>query len=163
MLSYYMRLAVRMKQNKSDCSLKLLELLRLKVKLQNEVNPIPVAPVDPYIFKDHTEIGCNRKLAFYLKSNRINKLGEGYLCRVYRRVRWLDSTQKKKYKDWKIKVIQENEPKSMDYLVIHKLPCKLSQLEAYLQADTLKVELEHKCTPKSIKYIELYIQYAHQR
>jgi hypothetical protein len=87
---------------------------------------------------------------FYLKDNRVNKdLGvEKTLCRVYRRIRWADKTHTRKYKDWKIKVIQARisdeekdpmkkshlipvEPNSWDYIVMHKLPCKLSEIEAY--------------------------------
>ena len=54
-------------------------------------------------------MGCIVKKEFYLEDNRVNR-GLGYrqhLCKVYRRIRWEDpKTKKRKYKDWKIKVIQ---------------------------------------------------------
>ena len=40
----------------------------------------------------------------------------------------------------------------MDYLVVHKLPCKLSKIKQYLQ-QTLDVHLETQCVPSPIKYI----------
>jgi hypothetical protein len=46
-------------------------------------------------------------------------------CKIYRRVRWLDDTETSKVKDWKIKLIQMEEPKDMDYIVVRKLPCPL--------------------------------------
>ena len=110
--------------------------MRFKVRLQKEVNPIDNTYRDYPPQKESTKIGCNNEITFFLdnyklythKSESNTGLTETgtYECRVYRRVRWLDEKKKKKYKDWKIKVIQMKEPKSMDYVVMHKLPCKLS-------------------------------------
>jgi len=52
----------------------------------------------------------------------------------------------RKYKDWKIKVEQINPPKSSDYLVIYKLPCRLSKLEAFLRKN-LTVSHETQAHP----------------
>ena len=49
------------------------------------------------------------------------------LCKVYRRVRWEDPEKKNsKYKDWKVKVLINNRQSIYDYVVVHKLPCKLN-------------------------------------
>lgn len=123
MLSYFMRLAVKLRMDclgdNKNCGIKSLELMRLKIKLAKEISIVDVPK--PEIIKPSSPIGCNLKHKFY-----IEKLGKGHLCKVYRRIRWADAAQTRKYKDWKIKVLQEEEPCSMDYLVVHKLPCKLS-------------------------------------
>jgi len=72
-------------------------------------------------------------------------------------VRWEEATKEgpktfsskegmRKYKDWKIKVEQINPPKSSDYLVIYKLPCRLSKLEAFLRKN-LTVSHETQAHP----------------
>lgn len=88
---------------------------------QSDMALVPHIP-----FPEHTEIGCNLKLKFMLT----NKL----LCKVYRRVRWEDPVKRnRKYKDWKVKVLIDARQEVYDYLVVHKLPCKLSQLEKVLK------------------------------
>tara|TARA_B110000285_G_C14877363_1_gene492158 strand:- start:53 stop:448 length:396 start_codon:yes stop_codon:yes gene_type:complete len=62
----------------------------------------------------------------------------------------------RKYKDWKIKVEQINPPKSSDYLVVYKLPCSLSKLEAFLRKN-LTVTHETSARPKPISCLGLNI------
>jgi hypothetical protein len=62
----------------------------------------------------------------------------------------------RKYKDWKIKVEQINPPKSSDYLVVFKLPCSLSKLEAFLRKN-LTVTLETEARPEPIRWLGLAI------
>ena len=67
-------------------------------------------------------------------------------CKVYRRIRWWDRTTKlRKYKDWKVKVIRihQDERFSMDYLVVHKLPCTLDEIEAKLQQELVVHHSQH--------------------
>jgi hypothetical protein len=67
-------------------------------------------------------MGCILRHRFWFDPEKF----PGHECKVYRRVRWTNKEKKEKYKDWKVKILQHNEPKSMDYLVVHKLPTKLS-------------------------------------
>ena len=62
----------------------------------------------------------------------------------------------RKYKDWKIKVEQINPPKSSDYLVVYKLPCSLSKLEAFLRKN-LTVTHETSARPEPISCLGLLI------
>ena len=62
----------------------------------------------------------------------------------------------KKYKDWKIKVEQINAPKSSDYLVVYKLPCSLSKLQAFLMKN-LTVTHEPSARPRPISWLALAI------
>lgn len=65
----------------------------------------------------------------------------------------------RKYKDWKIKVEQINPPKSSDYLVVYKLPCSLSKLEAFLRKN-LTVTHETSARPAPISCLGLDINSA---
>lgn len=83
-------------------------------------------------------MGCVLKYEFYLNPDQISSdqvVQENevfdyqecslklYKCKVYRRIRWVDEALKtEKYKDWKIKVIQEEEPKTWDIMFLHRLP-----------------------------------------
>lgn len=58
---------------------------------------------------------------------------------------------KRKYKDWKVKV-RDNTTLQYDYIVFHKLPCKLTMMEDWLQ-ETLYVKLQDEVDPKPIDYI----------
>lgn len=93
--------------------------------------------------KDKDNIGCNKRLTFMLKKYNNHE------CRVYRRVRWEDDKKKRKYKDWKIKVVQLQEPKSWDYLVVYKLPCSLKYIEQFLQ-EKLKLQYLENVIPNPI-------------
>lgn len=62
----------------------------------------------------------------------------------------------RKYKDWKIKVEQINPPKSSDYLVVYKLPCSLSKLQAFLR-NNLTVTHEASARPSPISCMGLAI------
>lgn len=150
LLRYYMRLAVVLDLDPESCRIARLELLRLKIRINKELTPVAVPEPAPY--KEPSQLGCVLRHKFYLKGPGAG-LPPGHLCKVYRRIRWLDKEKTRKYKDWKVKVLQEEEPRSMDYLVVHKLPCKLSQIEQFLEK-TLLVTLEHRCTPHPIRYMQ---------
>jgi len=55
-------------------------------------------------------------------------------------------------KDWKIKVLQLEAPQSEDYIVVRRLPCKLSDIEGILQ-DTLGVQHNKRILPNSILHL----------
>lgn len=56
-------------------------------------------------------------------------------------MRWYDKkTKLRKYKDWKVKVLRYHEdrpfpgePFCYDYVVVHKLPCTLDEIEKHLK------------------------------
>lgn len=119
-------------------------------------------------------MGCILKYEFYLHPNQIstNKIVEEkeifdyqecnlerYKCRVYRRVRWIDDKKKdRKYKDWKIKVIQEEEPKTWDIMFLHRLPCKnnFESVKNHLRDNrNFKVFMNEYCLPRPINYLRL--------
>lgn len=104
---------------------------------------------DLVAFHKPSAIGCNLKREFVLDEKR------QHLCKIYRRVRWVDEGRKQKYKDWKIKVLLPHRVGGAlvyDYLVVHKLPCKLSELPARLKAG-LQVHLNDQVKPDVISYL----------
>ena len=105
LLGLYMNAATVLKCKHKDgkCKIKDLNLLRMKVKLEKlNVGDCP----NIGNCKEHpNHSGCIRKLEFKL-NNKDEKDKNEHLCRVYKRVRYLDDTQKVKVHDWKIKVLQ---------------------------------------------------------
>jgi hypothetical protein len=94
------------------------QLLRLKpigikgnILWENFIPPIPYAI--------HLDIGCHLRKEFEVTMESID-----YKCKVYKRCRWLDENEKIKVKDYKVKMSQIEEPKSNDYIVLYKLPCR---------------------------------------
>ena len=108
------------------------------------ITPVPYVPADPPVsFK----MGCVLQFEFGLKHY------PRYRCRVYRRIRWEDETTKKrKIKDWKIKVIQQDGAESWDYLVVRRLPCPLASVEEHLQ-NHLGIQLNKRIIPAIILHI----------
>jgi len=152
-LYYYMTLALEIKfRDDQPCNdITHLELLRMKLKLSKTEELIYVPY--PKAVRPSTGFGCILRKRFWWDEKKF----PGHECKVYRRVRWTNSNKTEKYKDWKVKILQHHEPKSMDYLVVHKLPVKLSEIEAYLRK-TLSFELEYQCDPAPVKWMTWNIQ-----
>ena len=125
-----------------------LKLMRLNVDLKYMKIPEkkdPPIEIPPTEFDKPSPIGCNLKLEFALTKE--------LWCKVYRRVRWEDLDKKnRKYKDWKVKVLINDRRDIFDYLVVYKLPCRLSEMKQKLRAN-LKVEMNNKVIPPAIQYL----------
>jgi hypothetical protein len=74
------------------------------------------------------------------------------MCRIYKRIRWQDDTQKVKVKDWKIEVIQLTGAKSSDYLVVRRLPCPVNQIEDLIQ-NSLGIQFNKRIVPPTILHL----------
>jgi len=122
MLSFYMRLACKVDIDK-DGKLQVV-LLRMKIYLESIRPPIKVNITPSKIVTN--KIGCIELKRFYL--NNFSR----HLCKIYKRVRFTDNSKTTKVHDYKIKVIQEQEPKSFDYIVLRRLPRSLDQINSYV-------------------------------
>jgi len=146
MLSNYMRIALKFEFDHDKHKIDYLKLLRLKIN-----HEMPIYEVPRPINRVRSQFGCWLRHSFYLKG-----FTKPHLCKVYRRIRWLNEDLNIKYKDWKIKVLQETEPKSWDYLILHKLPTRLRNIEKFLH-NHLEVVMENMVCPEPIGYIKLDI------
>jgi hypothetical protein len=152
LLSYYMNVATVLELRHEsgevpNCELSNVRLLRVKLQLQHIPNipPPAPAPVPPVPFR----IGCILKLEFPLHNY------PGHWCKVYKRIRMEDPTDKKnkrKVHDWKIKVIQLDGAQSWDYLVVRRLPCKLDHVEQHIQ-DNLGIQFNKRIIPSIILHL----------
>lgn len=80
-----------------------------------------------------------------------------YSCKIKKRVRPSQGRASKMIHDWQIQLIQHNEPKSSDYLVLRRLPVPLGQMKSYLDLN-LDWKLNKQVIPFSILYLELKVQ-----
>ena len=103
LLKQYLDNAIVLKVDEGSCTVSELKLLRLKLRpgpligVSNADGATEVVP-----FRRPSQIGCNLRHEFMLREE------QGLWCKIYRRVRWEDGSQRRKYKDWKIKVVQLN-------------------------------------------------------
>ena len=146
-LGYYLEAATMMTVSEADGTVDVLKLMRMKVRpldqaIQSRRNKYTAAQC---VLID--KMGCNLKAQFLLHSY------PRHLCKVYKRYRYQDPDKKRRIvKDWKIKVLQLEAPQSEDYIVVRRLPCKLSDIEGILQ-DTLGVQHNKRILPNSILHL----------
>jgi predicted phosphatase len=123
--------------------------MRMKMDLEKIRNPFAL-PISPGKVVSN-KIGCNELMRFHLKGN--NQL----LCKIYKRTRYVDDSKTRKVHDYKIKVVQECEPKSFDYIVLRRLPRSLEKIQPYVNK-YLHVKLNKRIVPHPILYIQLQYQ-----
>ena len=86
----------------------------------NEVVPYPIS------YRAPEEIGLHKRYEFKMFCS-VDKKNECVVI-VYRRIRWYDSTQLRKFKDWVIEVKLIQHQRESEYLILFKLPCKKVEL-----------------------------------
>lgn len=145
-LSYYFEVATNISLN-SSLNIRDLSLYRVKFTLSQILKLHECHKPD--CVEKSFKLGCDKKLEFMLSRH------PGHLCKVYKRIRYLDpKTKKTKVHDWKIKVVQLKEPHSEDYLVLKRLPCRLYEVEEYIQR-FLGVRFNKRIIPNSLLHLQL--------
>jgi hypothetical protein len=91
-------------------------------------------------------IGCNLKAQFALLNY------PNHICKIYKRIRWLNESCKVKVKDWKVEVTQLNGAESSDYLVVRRLPCPINQIEDLIQ-HSLGIQFNKRIVPPPILHL----------
>jgi uncharacterized membrane protein len=139
-----MKLATVLKLNEEG-NIKEFNLMRMKLELEHINQPI-INPAWTGKIVSNKD-GCIELLRFYLKGH------QRHLCKIYKRIR--DNEDKtRKVHDYKIKVVQELEPKTFDYIVLRRLPKSLEKIKGYLQTH-LHVKFNKRIVPHPILHLQL--------
>ena len=141
-LAYYLKMSTRVTfvhNNSGGITIRALTLIRAKYSLAGiNYRDSGLKQSNEHVSK----MGCVLKREFYIKdAKNPEKVDKDLMfkCRVYRRIRYDTDDQGqhlaegRKVYDWKVKVMQMQEPFSLDYIVVKRLPCKLKYIESHLQ------------------------------